>query len=142
MSAILIQSDCSTPIAAAQSRILIVDDQIEVAEFLAEMLRLVGYEAVTESNPQKALERIEDENFDLIISDFKMPELSGFEFYQAVLSVRPAMAARFVFLTGDLFNFETESLLRSSGVPVMTKPFRLAAVEQMLAGILASAAAA
>ena len=140
MSATLLQSDCSTPIAAAPSRILIVDDQIEVAEFLAEMLRLVGHEPLTESNPQKALERIEDESFDLIISDFKMPELSGFDYYQAVLSVRPAMAARFVFLTGDLFNFETESLLRSSGVPVMTKPFRLAAIEQMLSGILASAA--
>jgi CheY-like chemotaxis protein len=134
-----IESTAAAAVAPKSARVLVVDDQLQVAEFLAEMLQMVGYEAFPESNPQTALERIEDENFDLIISDFKMPELSGFEFYQAVVSLRPSLAARFVFLTGDLFNFETESILRSSGVPVIGKPFRLANVEETLSLLLASA---
>ena len=142
MTPTLLQSSSSTETATAvaASRVLIVDDQIDVAEFLAEILRLVGYEAFSESNPQHALERLEDESFDLIISDFKMPELGGFEFYQAVVAVRPSMASRFVFLTGDLSNFETASLLKSSGVPVIAKPFRLATVEKTLSSILTSPA--
>jgi CheY-like chemotaxis protein len=139
MSATFLQEPPSTRATAASRRILIVDDQIEVAEFLAEMLRLVGYEPVAEANAQTALERIEDEIFDLVISDFKMPELGGFEFYQAVIALRPSLGARFVFLTGDLFNIETESLLRSSGVPVLGKPFRLDAIEKTLSSLLVAA---
>ena len=129
-------TETATGSAAAASRVLIVDDQFEVADFLAQMLRLVGYEPFTESNPQTALERLEDENFDLIISDFKMPELGGFEFYQAVVSLRPSLGARFIFLTGDVFNFDTESLLRSAGVPVIEKPFSMATVEETLSQVL------
>src|SRR4051812_12500401 len=135
-------SSTETATAVAASRVLIVDDQIDVAKFLAEILRLVGYEAFSESNPQNALERLADENFDLIISDFKMPELGGFEFYQAVVALRPSMATRFVFLTGDLSNFETESLLDSCGVPVIAKPFRLATVEKTLSSLLSTSSPA
>jgi CheY-like chemotaxis protein len=135
-------TETATGSAVAASRVLIVDDQKEVAEFLAQMLQLIGYEVSTESNPLTALERLENENFDLVISDFKMPELGGFEFYQAVISLRPSLGARFVFLTGDVFNFETESLLRSVGVPVIEKPFSMATVEETLSQVLSRGATA
>ncbi|HEY6227009.1 MAG TPA: response regulator [Verrucomicrobiae bacterium] len=135
-------TETATGSAVAASRVLIVDDQKEVAEFLAQMLQLIGYEVSTESNPLTALERLENENFDLVISDFKMPELGGFEFYQAVISLRPSLGARFVFLTGDVFNFETESLLRSAGVPVIEKPFSMATVEETLSQVLSRGATA
>ena len=134
--------ETATASAAAASRVFIVDDQKEVAEFLAQMLQLIGYDVSMESNPLTALERLEDENFDLIVSDFKMPELGGFEFYQAVISLRPSLGARFVFLTGDVFNFETESLLRSVGVPVIEKPFSMATVEETLSQVLSRGATA
>src|ERR1051325_3455930 len=128
-------TETATGSAVAASRVLIVDDQKEVAEFLAQILQLIGYEVSTESNPLTALERLENENFDLVISDFKMPELGGFEFYQAVIFLRPSLGARFVFLTGDVFNFETESLLRSVGVPVIEKPFSMATGEETLSQV-------
>jgi CheY-like chemotaxis protein len=129
-------AETTTASAAVASRVLIVDDQVEVAEFLAEMLRLIGYEPFFEPKPLTALERLEDEDFDLVISDFKMPELGGLEFYQAVIALRPSLGARFVFLTGDVFNFDTESLLRAAGVPVIEKPFRMETIEQVLAEVL------
>ena len=133
--------ETATASAAAALRVFIVDDQKEVAEFLAQMLQLIGYDVSTESNPLTALERLEDENFDLIVSDFKMPELGGFEFYQAVVSLRPSLGARFVFLTGDVFNFETESTLRAAGVPVIEKPFRMETIEEVLAQVLSGSVA-
>lgn len=128
--------ETATASAAAASRVLIVDDQKEISDFLAQMLQLIGYDVSTESNPLTALERLEDENFDLVISDFKMPELGGLEFYQAVVALRPSLGARFVFLTGDVFNFDTESMLRAAGVPVIEKPFRMETVEEALAQVL------
>src|SRR5687768_15658275 len=125
------------PTSQRPARILILDDQLEVAEFLAEMLRLVGHETVCETNPQRALQRIEDESFDVVISDFKMPEMSGSEFFHASTELRPGLVSRFVFLTGDLFNQQTEATLAALGVPCLGKPFRLATVEQVVGDVLA-----
>ena len=118
-------------------RILIVDDQFEVAQFLAEMLKLVGYETFCETNPQMALDRIESEIFDVVISDFKMPEMSGSEFFAAATEMRPGLVNRFIFLTGDLYNIETEAQLAALGVPCLGKPFRLATVEQVVGEVIA-----
>ena len=124
------------------AKILILDDQLEVAQFLAEMLTLVGYETVCESNPNRALQRIEDDQFDVVISDFKMPEMSGREFFEAATELKPEIAARFIFLTGDLFNMETEATIKALGVPALGKPFRLATVEQVVGDVIAKNSAA
>jgi CheY-like chemotaxis protein len=124
------------------AKILILDDQLEVAQFLAEMLTLVGYEAVCESNPNRALQRIEDEQFDVVISDFKMPEMSGREFFEAATDIRPGIDSRFIFLTGDLSNMETEATIAALGVPALGKPFRLATVEQVVGDLIAKNSAA
>ena len=119
------------------AKILILDDQVEVAQFLAEMLTLVGYDTVCESNPNRALQRVEDDEFDVIISDFKMPEMSGREFFEAATELKPVLNSRFIFLTGDLFNMETEAIIASLGVPALGKPFRLATVEQVVGDVIA-----
>ena len=123
-------------------RILVVDDQLEVAQFLAEMLKMVGYETSCETNPQVALQRIEEEMFDVVISDFKMPEMSGSEFFSAATEIRPGLVNRFIFLTGDLYNMDTEAKLAALGVPCLGKPFRLATVEQVVGDVIAKNSAA
>lgn len=130
-------SDAPASVIDRPLRALILDDQLQVAEFLAEMLKMVGYEAIAESNPQRALQLLEDDEFDIVISDFKMPEMSGIEFFHAATSMRPTIGSRFVFLTGDLFNIETESILKSTGVPLLGKPFRLDTVEQVVGEVIA-----
>jgi CheY-like chemotaxis protein len=120
------------------ARALIVDDQLQVAEFLAEMLKILGYEAVAESDPQRALQWLEDEEFDVVISDFKMPAMSGIEFFHAATETHPGIASRFIFLTGDLFNIETEAILKETGAPLLGKPFRLDTVEQVVGEVIAS----
>lgn len=126
-----------SPAEVTSGRVLIVDDQFEVAQFLAEMLKLVGYETFCESNPELALHRIEEEMFDVVISDFKMPEMSGSEFFSAATEMRPGLVNRFIFLTGDLSNMETETKLAALGVPCLGKPFRLATVEQVVGDVIA-----
>lgn len=127
---------CATSIAP-RGRVLVVDDQIEIGEFLTQILDVIGHDGVAETNPQRALERLQDEHFDVVISDFKMPEMNGVEFYHEAVAARHDLAARFVFLTGDLCNMETEATLNALGAPLLGKPFRIDAVERVVGDILA-----
>lgn len=58
-------------------RILVVDDEEEVVEMICRNLELEGFNCEGITDPTKALERVRDENFQIVISDIKMPELSG-----------------------------------------------------------------
>ncbi len=117
-------------------RILILDDQDTIAELLAEMVRLLGHNAVSESDPQRALERVEDEEFDVILSDYRMPGMNGQEFYRAAIAIRPSVEGRIIFLTGDLMNEDTQEFLKDSGAPYLRKPFHMEKVEAAIVRVL------
>jgi len=65
------------PISA--QRLLVVDDQENVGRVIVEQLQRFGYSAEFESDPTKALQRIEGSHFDLVITDYKMKGLNGLE---------------------------------------------------------------
>jgi CheY-like chemotaxis protein len=124
-------------VESGKGRVLIVDDQIEVAQFLAQMLEMVGYTPVAESSAQAALGLLNEEDFDVVISDFKMPEMTGLEFFHAATEINPSFATRFIFLTGDLYNTETQAVFASIGAPLLGKPFRFDTVEETVGDVVA-----
>ncbi len=70
-------------------RILLVDDEPNVLKSLRRVFRQENYRIETESNGLDALKRLEAENFDLIISDYKMPGLDGAELLKRIKRMRP-----------------------------------------------------
>src|ERR1041385_1920833 len=84
--------------AEAGRRALVLDDEVALAQMLAEVLDVLGYTSTLCHSPVQALELIERQHFDLIISDFRMPGLNGQQFYEMVKQNRPALARRIVFL--------------------------------------------
>ena len=62
-------------------KILVIDDSPTIIGIMKKYLVSQGYETVTESLPRKALERLEKEDFDLIITDLDMPEVNGIEVF-------------------------------------------------------------
>ncbi|MFO7810374.1 MAG: response regulator [Candidatus Delongbacteria bacterium] len=62
------------------SRILVIDDEEELREFVVMSLELNDYDTVEAENGRKALEILEHEDFDCIVSDVEMPEMTGPEF--------------------------------------------------------------
>src|SRR5713101_3728455 len=58
-------------------RALVVEDELRVAQLVAEVLEAEGYEVDTAANGLLALEKIEAHAYDLIVSDLRMPELDG-----------------------------------------------------------------
>ena len=118
------------------AQVLVLDDEKSIAELVCEMLSTSGHHPTLCLNPVAALELLDKREFDLIISDFRMPVMNGEEFYQRVLEKHPALAQGMIFLTGDVVTDETLKFLQSTNRPHLGKPFHLAALEEVVAEAL------
>ena len=125
-----------TPIVPA--RILVVDDEPAIREFLARVLRRLGHEPVLAGDGAAALAIVRDDPPDAILCDHRMGAMSGAAFSDAVAKVAPALAGRFAFMTGDVTNPELRAVADARGIPLLAKPFDIESVERTVAGILAS----
>ncbi len=108
--------------APATGRILIVEDEAEIADMLKEMLERDGHEIELAASGRDALARLDAAPVDLIISDLHMPDLDGPELYRRLVARCPELASRMVFMTGDVLAADVTGFLGDSGVPVFDKP--------------------
>ena len=69
-------------------RILIVDDEISICEVLSIALKKVGYQVQFETDPRRALERIRQDPFDVVIQDLQMPGMDGIDLLREIKKVR------------------------------------------------------
>jgi len=106
-------------------RILAVDDE---ALLLKAYRRMLGdaHELVTALGGHEALKLLEtDVRFDVVMCDLQMPEMSGMELHAMVLKRYPALAERFVFVTGGAFSGDARRFLEESVPAVIGKPFKV-----------------
>lgn len=116
-------------------RVLVVDDEPHILHYMRATLEAWGHIPLVASNGEEALVRATQEQFDLIISDLRMPRLGGREFYEQLLIQNPAMAARLVFSTGDTVRGDTLTFLETLDRPYLHKPFSLAELRTLLAEV-------
>jgi PAS domain S-box-containing protein len=107
---------------AARGRILVVEDEEEIAEMLKEMLERDGHRVDLAGSGRDAIACLEDSGADLIISDLHMPDLDGPELYRTLAENHPRLAERMVFMTGDVLAADVNGFLTRTGVPVLDKP--------------------
>lgn len=116
---------------------LVVDDEESNAALVRRVLASAGYDVESTTLSRRALVMIERTPYDAVIADVKMPELSGQELYGRVCQIRPEMARRFIFITGDIDGEDTREFLDQSRCSYFMKPFnleRLTAAVDMLTG--------
>jgi len=104
-------------------RILIVDDEPKICQFLEVMLRREGYEATSAYNAADALTDLETTPFDLIITDLKMPGMNGFEFVRRVKHAHPDLPI--IMITGYATVDTAVEALRTGVDDYVTKPFNI-----------------
>jgi len=75
--------------ALAGRKVLVVDDDTAVRESIAEILRAEGGEVISVGNGREAIERMRRERFDIVLSDVVMPEMDGYELFQAARREAP-----------------------------------------------------
>ena len=116
---------------------LVVDDEESNAALVRRVLAGAGYDVESTTLSRRALVMIERTAYDAVIADVKMPELSGQELYGRVCQIRPEMARRFIFITGDIDGEDTREFLDQSRCSYFMKPFnleRLTAAVDLLTG--------
>jgi two-component system NtrC family sensor kinase len=123
---------------APQRRILIVDDEPGIVDVLQEVLGNSGYRIETASNGAKALNRIASQDYDLIISDLCMPEMSGEKLHATLREHYPHLLDRIIFVTGDTVSAGSRSFLEKSGARWLSKPFNISEIERMVRSHLRS----
>ena len=119
--------------SASQRAILIVDDEPEIREALAEILTVARHRVVTASSGREALERMAAEHYDAILTDIRMPDLDGRALYQEIERRWPRHAGRIVFVTGDTLASALREFVSESGRPVIEKPFLPGEVRRIVA---------
>jgi two-component system, NtrC family, response regulator PilR len=111
------------PVPASKPRILVVDDEPSMREMLRIVLRRDGYDVLIAENGQAALERLRSEPVDLLLSDIRMPDLSGVEVLRAAKEMNRDIVA---FMMTAYASTETAvEAMRLGAVDYFTKPFSM-----------------
>jgi PAS domain S-box-containing protein len=113
-------------------RAIVIDDEARVAGALSRLLE-DDHDVVTESDPRRALQRLEaGEDYDIVFCDLMMPTLSGMDLHQALVRSAPNVAERFVFVTGGACTPQTQLFLSTVRNPCLEKPIDRKLLDRLL----------
>lgn len=129
------------PLAATDersARLLVVDDEAEIAELIGEMLGGAGYEVMTAESGAVALAMLGEARFDAIISDLHMPDMDGAALWREVKRHQPALARRMLFVTGDTLSPTARQFLDEARCGSLNKPFAKAELLAQVTALLQS----
>lgn len=106
--------------------VLLIEDESAVMAYVRTALERYGYTVVCTDSGAEALQLLESGDFLGVVSDMRTPGgVDGADVHAWVAQHRPELAARIVFITGDIANEDTVATLRRTGAPCVEKPFRV-----------------
>jgi CheY-like chemotaxis protein len=106
--------------------VLLIEDEPAVMSYVRAVLERSGYAVICSDSGADGLRQLESGDFLGIISDMRTPGgVNGADVYDWIVSHRPELASRLVFITGDIANEDTAETLRRTGTPCVEKPFRV-----------------
>jgi PAS domain S-box-containing protein len=103
---------------------LVVEDEASVLDLIVTILSQTGWRVDVASGGHEGLERVRQQRYDLIVSDIRMPDGDGEEFYRNATEGDPSLGQRFIFITGDTANREAFTFLTDAGALLVEKPFQ------------------
>jgi DNA-binding NtrC family response regulator len=115
--------------------ILIVDDDVAIRDTLYELLS-DQYQCTAASTASEALQHLDVETYDVVLTDLTMPELSGIDLLQLIRA--RGMDIPVVFISGRGSETYTEELIKLGAFGYVTKPFNLDDIENIVARALES----
>jgi two-component system NtrC family sensor kinase len=123
----------------AGQRVLLADDEAPLRLIARAVLEEEGCIVEEAAAGQAALDILMAREFDLVVSDVRMPDLGGFEVYRLACAQRPSLAGRFLFVTGDVASGETADHLAATGCAYLEKPYHVDQLVQKASQVLKTA---
>ncbi|MFC1706222.1 PAS domain S-box protein [Planctomycetota bacterium] len=121
----------------ARGRVLVVDDEPLVRRALESILRREHHVCSVESGVAAKRILSGDEEFDAIVCDLIMPEVTGMDLHDWISQRSPELAARMLFVTGGAFTQTAQSFLEGIDNPLLDKPFRPRELQARLRELIA-----
>jgi DNA-binding response OmpR family regulator len=126
-------------LSTAAPRILLVDDELSVQKLLAYPLRKEGYDVIPALDGREALERLRDNNFDLVVLDVMLPRMDGFDVCRAI---RSRSTVPIIMLTAKTEETDKVLGLELGADDYITKPFSVREFRSRVKAVLRRAALA
>jgi CheY-like chemotaxis protein len=115
--------------------ILVVDDEPAVRRALERALIRLGHAVQTATSGEAACETLATAAVDLVLMDLRMPGMSGQTLFHSIVARWPHLVTRVIVMTGDPEAQDHHDWLRHNDLPVLTKPFELAQLEQLVSAM-------
>ena len=120
-----------------KTKVLVVDDEENVVESIKRTLRHEDYEVICLTSPVEALQRLEEGDIDVLLSDIDMPEMTGLELIAIARAKYPQVAR--LLLTGDSSMQSALTAINDGAVhKYLTKPWSSKELRENLRGIVSS----
>jgi nitrogen-specific signal transduction histidine kinase len=114
------------PPPRAGRRVIIVEDEMDLLFLLAMALQTEGHEVDCANTGAQAMELLQTGAYDAAVIDMLLgDEFGGRDLYQILLTTKPGLAAKSLFITGDTMNYETRRFLSEAKRPFLEKPFMI-----------------
>ena len=125
-----------TPLPTGRERILFVDDEEILADLGAQMLKRLGYQVVMRTGPLEALGafRVRPEDFDLVITDMTMPNMTGEKLAGEIMKIRPDLPV--ILCTGFSESISEEKAKALGLAEFLMKPLAVDALAQTIRRVL------
>ena len=108
---------------SVQPRVLVVDDERSMQEFLEILLRKEGYDVATAGDVPSALIALDSDDFDLVISDIQMPDRSGLDLLRALRQAQPEIVV--IMITAFATTETALAAMKEGAYDYITKPFKV-----------------
>lgn len=115
-------------------RILVADDDEVLRNMLVETLETLGYQVTGVEDGEEALYQIQRQNFDLAITDIKMPKLDGLGFLKKAREFKPKLPV--VLITGFGQTYTAQAAKYEGADGYLVKPFRIEKIEELVKKLL------
>ncbi len=109
----------------ANDSVLLVDDEEYIVNVLKEIISHWIPNIDSVRSGREALELIRSKDYDFVLSDIRMPDMNGMELYNQVRQIKPELASRVVFLTGDTQSEDIRCFLDLTMARYLSKPFQI-----------------
>jgi len=132
----LAETAVEEPTRIIRAKIVVIDDEPAICQFLSLALTQEGYKVETIDNASAALERLKCERYNLILLDIRMEGMDGIELYRHLKEIAPSLQRRVVFITGDTMTPSTQNFLDKTKVRCISKPFDIEQLKKEINQIL------
>lgn len=126
------RAEFATPAGARTPAVLLIDDDPAILAILKKALSQEDLSLDCADSARKAVQMLSRDDYDLILSDIRMPEFDGKQMFAFLDEHQPQYRGRVVFLTGDLGNPETKQFLDQTQCAYLNKPIDIPALVALL----------